>query len=115
MNKKDQMTVENFGISRIIEANVDNDFDVNKILDTITDSEIGDIYDGDEQREFITGYYGQESYKEYTNADFGKTSRYDRPTKRGKSTSDAYYTQRKQNRARVYIKNRKIVVWSTVG
>ena len=100
---------ENFGISRIVEANVGNDFDANKILDWVTDSEIGDSYDRDEQRKFITGYYGQEAYKEYSNADFGKTSRYDRPTKRGKSRSDAYHAQREQNRRRVYIKDEQLV------
>ncbi len=100
---------ENFGISRIVEANVYNDADVTSILDWFTDAALLEEWEYDEQRTVIEGYYGQEAIKEYTNADFGKTSRFDRPTKRGKSRSDAYYAQREQNRRRVYIKDGKTI------
>lgn len=99
---------ENFGISRIVEANVNDDADATYILDWFADQEEkGATYE--QQRIIAEDIFTEGSVNQYTNEMFGYVSRYDRPTKRGKSRSDAYYAQREQNRRRVFIKDEQLV------
>ncbi|MCR4566422.1 MAG: hypothetical protein K5769_00020 [Pseudobutyrivibrio sp.] len=73
-------------------------------MDWFTDQEEkGATYE--QQRQVIEDVFYKGIIYEYTNKSFGNIQRYDRPTKRGKSRSDAYYASRQQNGARVYIQD----------
>lgn len=100
---------KNIGISKIVVADVNDDYTVTQKIDWFSNVDIVEDYTYEEQSRFIKDVFGEESFKEYTNRDFQATERFDRPTKRGKSRSTSYFASKQQNRARVYIKDGEIV------
>ncbi len=91
-----------------MKENKDVDYCTTLLLDWYTDVEKG-ILTNEEASTIAERILGKDVVSNYTTESFGEVSRLDRPTKRGKSRSNAYYAQREQNRRRVYIQDGELV------
>ena len=102
---------DEFGISKIIAVDttiVQDETTIDYILNELIEGE-KDGQSVQVAHQIISNNVGSGVFTEYTTADFGENERYDRPTKRGKISSDVYHAERKQNRTRVYIENEQVL------
>ena len=101
---------ENPGISRIIVFNSNNYTDIDGATEVLYGSEKGK-YSNEQARRVIEEVFGEGFINQYYASMFRNTQRYDRPTERGKSRSDAYHARQSEKRRGFHVDDEGNVVW----